>query len=399
MIRLIATCALVTILTSISTPLFGADLTDRNVNLRGSLTNSLIQFEREQTGHVAFMGGSITEMNGYRPMVCEWLKKRFPATEFTFTDAGISSTCSTTGAMRLTRDVLSKGPVDLFLVEFAVNDDQDAGHAQRECIRGMEGIVSQIRQHNPAADIIVVYFCNPGMIETLQQERTPLTIASHEAVAEHYEVPSVNLAREVATQISERKLTWKEYGGTHPKPAGNRVAADMVALLLEQGWKAPLSDKAHKQPHPLPAKPIDTQSYANGRFIDPKAATIDELWRVDTPNWKALPGSCRARFVDEKVLHADESGAELALEFEGRAVGAYLLAGPDAGMIEVRVDDAEATKIDLYHRFSRGLHYPRTVMFTTGLADGKHTLHLRISDMHNEASKGHAVRILQFTAN
>ena len=98
-----------------------AEPTSRNVNLRGSLANSLIQFEHEKTGHVAFMGGSITEMNGYRPMFCQWLETRFPDTEFKFTDAGISSTCSTTGAMRLKRDVLDHGPLDLFLVEFAVN--------------------------------------------------------------------------------------------------------------------------------------------------------------------------------------------------------------------------------------------------------------------------------------
>ena len=41
----------------------------------------------------------------------------------------IASTCSTTGAFRLRDDVLIKGPVDLFFIEFAVNDDQDAGHA------------------------------------------------------------------------------------------------------------------------------------------------------------------------------------------------------------------------------------------------------------------------------
>ena len=30
-----------------------------------------------------------------------------------------------------------------------------------------------------------------------------------------------------------QKLTWKEYGGTHPAPAGNRVAADMIRELLD----------------------------------------------------------------------------------------------------------------------------------------------------------------------
>ena len=110
----------------------GAADRSRNVISRGSYTNSQIKFEREKNGHVAFIGGSITEMNGYRPMVCEDLQKRYPDTKFTFTAAGISSTCSTTGSFRLNRDVLSQGPVDLFFIEFAVNDDQDAGHHEEQ---------------------------------------------------------------------------------------------------------------------------------------------------------------------------------------------------------------------------------------------------------------------------
>ena len=144
----------------------------RTSTWRGSLTNSRIQFEQKKVGHVAFMGGSITEMNGYRPLVCDLLKRRFPETKFTFTDAGIASTCSTTGAFRLATDVLAKGPVDLFFVEFAVNDDQDAGHARRECIRGMEGIIRHVRAHNPNADIVLIYFVNPAMLKTIQAEST-----------------------------------------------------------------------------------------------------------------------------------------------------------------------------------------------------------------------------------
>ena len=289
-----------------------AELTDRNVNLRGSLNNSRVQFETEKSGHVAFMGGSITEMNGYRPMVSTWLRVRFPETDFTFTNAGISSTCSTTGAMRLNRDVLRKGAVDLFLVEFAVNDDQDAAHARRECIRGMEGIVSQVRQHNPSADIVIVYFCNPGMVAKLQQGQTPASIAAHEAVAKHHGVASVNLAREVAQQITEGSLTWKKFGGTHPAPPGNRLAADMVALLLEKAWQGELASTAGKNPHKISEKLVDAGSYARGRLIDPATATSDS-WSLAVPNWKTLPGKCRGRFVNETLLTADKPGAELTL--------------------------------------------------------------------------------------
>src|SRR4051794_20466292 len=52
-----------------------------NVRARGSLDNCRLKFERERKGNVAFIGGSITEMEGYRPMACELLKKRFAQTE------------------------------------------------------------------------------------------------------------------------------------------------------------------------------------------------------------------------------------------------------------------------------------------------------------------------------
>ena len=42
-----------------------------NVRLRGSLANARIALERDGRGHVAFIGGSITEMEGYRPLVAE----------------------------------------------------------------------------------------------------------------------------------------------------------------------------------------------------------------------------------------------------------------------------------------------------------------------------------------
>ena len=141
----------------IDTPQAAAEIS-KNVHLRNDFDNSWVAFAGKKKGTVAFIGGSITEMNGYRVMVEEDLRRRFPGTDFTFVNAGISSTCSTTGAHRLARDVLSTQP-DLLFVEFAVNDDQDASHAERECRRGMEGILRQARVTNPAMDIVVTTFC------------------------------------------------------------------------------------------------------------------------------------------------------------------------------------------------------------------------------------------------
>ena len=368
-----------------------------NVQFRGSYNNSRLRFERDKKGTVAFLGGSITEMEGYRPMVCEGLKKRFPGTEFNFIAAGMSSTCSTTGAFRLASDVLDKGPIDLFFVEFAVNDDQDAHHTREECIRGMEGIIRHIRQANPNVDIVMTFFVNEGMLKTLQDGKVPLTMEAHEAVAKHEAVSTIRLGREVADQITANKLTWKKYGGVHPAPFGNAIAAGMIEELFDRAWAQPLAADAKPVAHKVPEPVLDPLNYSKGKFLPPSSARIVKGWELGVPDWNAIPGSKRARFNTVPALSATEPGAEAVLEFEGTTVGAFVVAGPDAGSVEASVDDGPAKVISIYHSYSAGLHYPRSVVFGTDLKPGKHVLKLRIS---GESEKGgHAARILQFEVN
>lgn len=369
-----------------------------NIHFRGSLNNCRLKFLKEKKGHVAFLGGSITEMNGYRPMVMEFLQKTFPETEFKFTNAGIASTCSTTGAFRLQRDVLSQGDVDLLFAEFAVNDDQDAAHTRTEAIRGMEGIVRHLLTENPLADIVVTYFVNPGMLEQLQAGKTPLPIAAHKQVAEYYSISTIDLAREVAERIDRGELTWKTYGGTHPAPAGNRICADMIEQLLTQAWRES-PDNASPTPHVCPQRPIDPLSYFQAEFVPLKSAKIDSGWEIAVPDWKSLPGSKRNRFTSIPMLTAGTPGAAFTMSFTGTTAIAYVSAGPDAGTLDVSVDGGTPHAIDLYHHFSRGLHYPRSVVLATDLAPGEHRIRVTLAREHNADSRGTAARIMELGVN
>ncbi len=369
-----------------------------NVHQRSQFANARLKFERDQTGHVAFIGGSITEMNGYRPLLCQYLQKRFPETAFTFTDAGISSTCSTTGAFRLATDVLEKGPVDLFFVEFAVNDDQDAAHAARDCLRGLEGVLRQARTHNPNMEIVVTYFVNEGMLSLLQAGKQPISIAAHEQVAAHYGITTSHHAQAVAEQITAGTLTWQDYGGVHPAARGNAIAAQLIQDLLDDCWKNPLPVNAVRQPFPMP-EPLDDHSYFRGGFLDVTAAKLQGDWRFEVPDWKAIGGSFRSRFENLTLLCANQSGSEMTFQFEGTGVGAYVLAGPDAGQLECSIDGSEFHTVNLFHNYSKGLHYPRTVMFNADLPPGRHTVTLRVSKEHHPHSQGTAIRILQLVGN
>ncbi|MCA9065073.1 MAG: alpha/beta hydrolase fold domain-containing protein [Planctomycetaceae bacterium] len=367
-----------------------------NVRLRGSLANSRAVFSGSKKGHVAFLGGSITEMEGYRPRLAKWIQEQFPETRFTFTNAGIASTCSHTGAMRLTRDVLDSGPVDLLFVEFAVNDDQDAGHDADNCLRGLEGILRQLWKYNPNADVVMTHFVNPEMLTTVQNGEEPLSAGQHERLARYYQVSSVYLSREVASRISAGSLTWEQFGGTHPGPIGNQLAADLAASLLTAGWKGDVA--AELVPHEVPA-PLLESCFDNGRLLSHDCIVESEGWQIGVPDWDSIEGSKRGRFLKESMVTATEPGAAVKVEFSGRAFGAYLLAGPDAGRVEVRIDGGDWKTVELYHHYSKGLHYPRTVMFAKELPAGTHTAEVRISTEHHPESKGTAARVLSFVAN
>lgn len=365
------------------------------ISLRGSYQNSLHQFEGKKKGHVAFLGGSITEnKTGHSTMVPQWLQERFPDTEFNFTNAGISSTCSTTGAFRLEENVLNQGPVDLLIVEFAVNDDQDAMHARREALRGMEGIVRHTLKHNPNADVLMVQYVNPPILEKLEAGETPISIDAHEAVAEHYQLTSVN----VGAALAAGAMDWETYGGTHPKKPGYRLASDMIIHALEASWKGAGAKGivAHQVPDAL-----DANSYDDGFFLDPATAGWMGGWEAGPVTKELLPkGSIRSRYQEDwTITVASEAGAMLTLPFRGRAVGAFVLAGPDAGILEASIDDGPFKPVDLYHHFSENLNYPRTVMFYTDLEQEYHQLTLRVAPRETGEAGGTRAAILTFVVN
>jgi len=339
---------------------------------------------------VATLGGSITQnVKGHSAMVPEWLRQKFPGAEIEAVNAGLASTCSTTGAFRLERDVLDKGPFDLVVVEFAVNDDQDAMHSREDAIRGMEGIIRQMRLRSPETDLLMVQYVNPGMLEKLKAGEVPVSVQAHEAVAEHYGITSVNVVRALA----DGAMDWKTYGGTHPGKAGYELATQLITDALEQGLAG--------KPGTIVDLPeaIDKQSYDGATFADPQEANWLGGWKWGKANKALIPkGAIRGDYADMNVLRADGAGTTLYFNFSGRAIGAFILAGPDSGIVEVSVDAEQWRAVDTYHRFSSSLNYPRSVMFASGLNSGFHQLALRIRK-RDAGEGGDSLNLLNFEIN
>ena len=369
--------------------------------LRGSLDNSRIRFERDKVGRVVFLGGSITQNPGWRDLTCAYLQERFPETKFDFVNAGIASTGSAPGAFRLLRDVFGRGPVDLLFEEAAVNDECN-GRSPTQMTRGMEGILHHARKVNPNLDIVVMHFVDPAKMADYRAGRTPEVIRQHEAVAERYAVASIHLAREVTRRIDAGQFTWEnDFRNLHPSPLGQRLYAAAIRRTLAAGWSGPLPAKAAVAAHPMPGQPVDPFSYDAAR-LEPIAEASDligfTLIEKCDPRQPA-GGGVRGGFVDVPMLVGAKSGDRFSLKFQGRAVGLFVAAGPDAGIIEHRIDDGPWRRLDLFTSWSQGLHLPWAYILEDELDGQQHTLTVRITAEHNANSRGHACRIVHLLVN
>ncbi|MDB4483723.1 GDSL-type esterase/lipase family protein [bacterium] len=369
--------------------------------IRGSLNNCRDKFENQKTGRVVFLGGSITTMKGWRELVCDYLQQKFPDTKFDFIDAGISSTGSVPGSFRLLRDVLAKGNVDLLFEEAAVNDLHNS-RKPIEMIRGMEGIVRQARIQNPNIDIVMMHFVDPKHVADYRRGSTPQVIQQHEQVAAHYAIPSLNLAREITERMDSGQFDWKnDFRNCHPSPFGHTVYASSIRRLLNEAWDVPRTSKNQPVPHSLP-EPINRYSYDQGKMVSLNNAKDLSGFKIDDscdPRANNLGGGVRTGFHNVPMLVGTNPGDQFSLDFKGRAVGLFLAAGPDAGSIEYSIDKSEFKPLNLFTRWSGGLHIPWVYVLDSQLPTGPHQLVIRIAPTKDPRSKGHACRIVNLLVN
>ena len=363
--------------------------------IRGGLQNCRLKFERDKKGRVAFLGGSITYNPGWRDSICSYLETKFPETEFEFIEAGIPSMGTTPAAFRLNRDVLSKGEIDLLFEEAAVNDATNE-RTSIEQIRGMEGIVRHCRRSNPEIDIVMMHFIDPNKMESYNSDLEPVVIANHNKVAEHYNISTINLAKEVTDRINKDEFTWKnDFKNLHPSPLGQGIYANSMITFLSNAFSGHIDSDDKIESHTLPEK-IDPYSYDNGYLLDITAVELAKGWNID-PFWNPKDGKgTRSNYVNVPMLIGEKAGGNLMLNFEGSSVGIAIASGPDAGFIEYRIDQNAWTKLNLFTRWSNHLHLPWYYTLATELSSNEHLLEIRIAESKDERSAGNACRIRYF---
>jgi len=361
----------------------------------GGLNNTIRNARDKRKLTVAFLGGSITYNHGWRDKVGQYLRETYPQTRFTFIAAGIPSLGSVPHAFRLQHDVLDKGKIDLMFLEAAVNDHANGTDSILQ-VRAMEGIIRHALTANPFMNIVVMAFADEDKNHDFDTNIEPLEVRVHRQLAAYYHLPFINLAKEVYERIQHGEFTWKDdFKDLHPSPYGQNIYYQSIKTLLQISSMR-YSDKGDSEVK-LP-RSLNKNSYNNGVYEDVHhASNLHGFSVVD--NWQPSDQKeTREGFVHVPVLEGTKRGSSFTFSFSGNAVGIAIVSGPDAGVIEYRVDKRKARTMNLFTQWSNSLHLPWYLILADGLRPGRHMLEVKISSTKGD-SGGQACRIVHFLVN
>lgn len=319
---------------------------------------------------VAYLGGSITAAPGWRIQSLEWLQGRYPEVKWSEIYAAIGGTGSDLGVFRLQQDALRHKP-DLLFVEFAVNDGSaDPAKIQKS----MEGIVRQAWTSNPEMDIIFVYTLSEPYLAELQAGKCSRSVTAMEEVADHYGIPSIHLAIEVAKREKEGTLIFHgaapakgaepapgspmlfSTDGVHPLPETGHV---LYVEAIARSWvEFEKSSPATGKKHSLVA-PLRTDHWAAAKLIPITSKMLTGDWvEVDPAAEREELGKKFEKFFST-MWRASTPGDSLTFQFRGTEVGFFDVVGPDGGQLQVSIDGGKPRVIPrfdaycVYHRLSK----------------------------------------------
>jgi lysophospholipase L1-like esterase len=316
------------------------------LRMRGGLPNFFDKLKTKDTVRIAYVGGSITEANGWRINSLNWLKSQYPKVQFVEINAAISGTGSDFAACRIIPDVMAKKP-DLVFLEHRVNG---GGGFEKQSV---EGVIRQIWKQNPLTEICFIHTVSLGMIPAIQSGKTPAFGAVIESLANQYNIPSIDFGVEVARLEMAAELAmksdlpvagklWFSMDGVHPGEAGHELYAEIFARSFNQ-----MKNYAGVKEHRLSVA-SNENNWEKTTLLPITKAKLSAGWKpVNTQNdtiyqedFKRTDGMLRGAVKCSKV------GESVSIKWNGTTIGFSDIPYGSGCKIQVVIDNGKPVTIE-----------------------------------------------------
>ena len=336
-------------------PTYNGPVKAQEVRAREGVGNFLTKLKAGKTVTVAYLGGSITAMNGWRNMTTKWLQAANTNATVKEVHASIGGTGSDLGAFRVGHDALRHKP-DLLFVEFATND---SGRKPEDIWRSMEGIVRRTWKQDSQTDIVFVYTITIAMTNDYLNGMCNRSASAMEQLADHYGIPSICFGPLVTKYLAANKLVMsaKQYenavskddldrekkikeliandprilfarDGVHPSEKGHQLYLISVANGFREMWHAPAVNHARHL-----AKPFIEDNLEAAKMVPVRPEMLYGSWRKLAENDSKMK-SFSNRTGD--IWYAREPGDTLTFKFKGKCCKIYDLLGRTADSCGLR---------------------------------------------------------------
>ena len=305
---------------------------------------------------VVFFGGSLTwsanasdpNRTGFRPLVAEHLRAKYPAARFRFHDAAIGGTGSTLGVFRLDRDVLAHDP-DLVFLDFSCNDPGGPEALAQSCC--YESILRRLVGRG--VPVVQMFFTFRFWAEDLANPGAGHPqLAACRRLAEAYATGVGDVYRDgpLFPDLRAGKATLDDvwpFDGAHPGDLGYRyfaaagiagfehaVSNGVVCRVPEKPVFGDVADLARRDAAELPTPEGWTRGPAYG----------DALWH----------DGLSSRWMDGVAVFAGTNRAPIEVRAKANLVGVFGEADERALDCEVRADGEKLADFRGNHGASAG---------------------------------------------
>ena len=362
-----------------------------------TLANTLYKLQNNASLNVGYIGGSVTSgENSYGKFVNEWLTTYAAETGNTVTvnrtNAGLGGTSSQLGFYRIDEDILKYNP-DLVFIEFAINDVY-AGVTEENSHLYMEGMIKKIRQADPQTDIVILLIGNDS--ESYRTGDYP-SLNAHKAVAEHYGIPTVNIAAALDEALNtegakvnyngtDYDITWENLFGedpVHPNEVGHQFYANVITSMLEQKFAALADDELVLADHAMPQVDMVSNNSSASEIVKFSNADGDEKGIEDELTTLVQNGFTVKSYsgynvnnlgnIFDYVLVGGE-GDSFEYTFTGKEFNLWYdncTNASGAVTLRVTIDDSE-----IYQTDNRGEQWEWQI--ANNLSNGRHTIKIEV---------------------